>query len=146
MVTALQKGMIAFAGVAVIGGGLAGAGLASFAQNGAFEFYKQTPPPVQHDLADAPPTGGYYAASSAAPMPAYPENPYPRPISIARPAEPADYRPAAQIDSEPAAVEEQAALPEPGPVIVSRGGSWSAPEESPAAPDDEAPADDDTAS
>lgn len=147
MATALQKGMIVLAGVAVIGGGLAGAGLASFAQHGAFEFYKQTPPPVQHDLAETAPGSGYYPVTAAAPAPAYPENPYPpRPITIARAAEPADYRHTAPVDPEPALVEEQAALPEPGPVpepvIAPRRGSWSAPEEGAPPPDAEAPVDD----
>ncbi len=137
MATTLQKGMIALAGVAVIGGGLAGMGLASFAQSGAFEFYKQTPPPAAADIAAAPASDGYYSVAS--PAPAYPENPYtPQPLTIARPAEPTDYQRAARIDPEPVATEEQAALPEPGPVIVPRRGSWTAPAE------DEAPPDTDT--
>lgn len=143
MATTLQKGMILFAGMAVIGGSLAGAGLARFAQNGAFEFYKQTPPPVQHDLAAAPmPAGGYAAAS---PPPAWPENPYPpRPLTIARPAESADYQRAAHIDPDPPVVEEQAALPEPlpGPVIVPQRGSWSAPAKDTQPTEPEAPAED----
>lgn len=143
MATMLQKGMIAFAGIAVIGGGLAGMGLASFAQSGAFEFYKQTPPPTQADIAAVPLSDGYYSAAS--PAPAYPENPYPpRAFTIARPAEPVDYQRAAPVDTEPAVVEAQAALPEPGPVIAPRQGSWGAPvEDEPlpeAATDADAPA------
>lgn len=140
MATTLQKGMIAFAGIAVIGGGLAGMGLASFAQSGAFEFYKQTLPPAQGDIAAAPVRDGYYSAAS--PAPAYPENPYPpRPLTIARPAEPIDYQRAGRIDPEPVVAEEQAALPEPGPVITPRRGSWTAPMEDEPLPETDTAAD-----
>ncbi|MBB4837758.1 hypothetical protein HNP52_000809 [Sphingomonas kyeonggiensis] len=146
MATTLRKGMIAFAGIAVIGGGLAGVGLASFAQSGAFEFYKQTLPPTQGAVAAAPVRDGYYSAAS--PVPAYPENPYPprplnppRPLTIARPAEPIDYQHAARIDPEPVVAEEQAALPEPGPVIAPRRGSWTAPMENEPLPETDRVAD-----
>ncbi len=144
MATVLQKGMIAFAGVAVIGGGLAGAGLASFAQNGAFEFYKQTPPPAQGLATAAPASDGYYPAVS--PAPTYPENPYPpRPLTIARAAEPIDYQRAEQIEPEPVLAEEEAILPEPAPMIVPRRGSWTAPAEEEPLPGTD-PATDDGAS
>jgi hypothetical protein len=147
MVTTAQKGLLACGAVALFGGCFAGVGLGNYARSGAFEFYKQTPPPREHSelsaTADSP---GYYPISRAAPTPAYPENPYPPRLTIARAAEPADYQRAAAIDYDPPApVEEQAALPEPAvalePVIAPHRGSWSAPEPEAAAPAETTPGD-----
>lgn len=140
MATAVHKGILVCAGVAVLGGGLAGMGLANYTRTGAFDFYKQTPPPGSYDMAATADSAGYYPVSRAAATPPYPENPAPpRPAPIARPAAPADYALAARIDPEPVPVEEEAALPEPVSVIPVQRGSWTAPaEEEAAAPEPEA--------
>lgn len=133
MLTMARKAMLVCGAVALLGGGVAGVGLANYTQSGAFEFYKNTPPPGTNitPVASAD-SAGYYPISRAAATPIYPENPYPPHVTIARPAEPADYQRAAAIqDDPPAQIEEQATLPEP--VIAPQRGSWSAPEEEEAA-------------
>ncbi|MDQ0248387.1 hypothetical protein J2W22_000434 [Sphingomonas kyeonggiensis] len=139
MATAVHKGILVCAGVAVLGGGLAGMGLANYTRTGAFDFYKQTPPPGSYDMTATADSAGYYPVSRAAPPSPYPENPAPpRPAPIVRPAEPDDYALAARIDPEPVTVEEEA-LPEPVSVIPVQRGSWTAPaEEEAAAPEPEA--------
>ncbi|MEP9359164.1 hypothetical protein [Sphingomonas sp. KR3-1] len=137
MATALQKGVLICAGVAVLGGGLAGMSLGTYAQSGAFDFYKQTPPPGRGGAAATADSAGYYPLSrAAAPPPIYPENPSPpRALTIARPAEPADYQRAARIEDAAPAPVEDAALPEDDtPVIAPQHGSWSAPAPSEPAP------------
>jgi hypothetical protein len=133
MAMAARKALLACGAVALLGGGLAGIGLGNYARSGAFEFYKNTPPPgTPSAMAANSDSAGYYPISRAAPAPAYPENPYPPQLTIARPAEPADYRRAAAVDVEvPAEPEETAALPEPltMPVVTPHRGSWTAPEE-----------------
>jgi hypothetical protein len=145
MVTAARKGLIVCGAVALLGGGVAGMGLGNYAQSGAFEFYKNTPPPgTESAYVATADSAGYYPISRAAATPAYPENPYPPHLTIARPAEPADYRRAAAVDTAPPPVaEEQAALPEPEPepVIAPQRGSWSAPEPQADAPVESAPGD-----
>lgn len=132
MATALHKGMLVCAGVALLGGGLAGIGLANYTRTGAFDFYKQRPP-ATYDMAATADSAGYYPVSRAASPPAYPENlGPPRASPVVLPAEPADYRPE-PIEPEPAPIEEQAALPEPVSVIPVQRGSWSEPEEEAAA-------------
>jgi len=140
MMAMARKGLAICGGIAVIGGGLTGLGLANYAQSGAFDFYKAMPPPAQQAALAAPSdSAGYYPISRAAPVPAYPEDlTPPRPLTIARAAEPADYSRAAVIDEPAPAVEEQAALPDPEPVIAPHRGSWTAPEETAAAPPEEA--------
>jgi hypothetical protein len=137
MVTAAQKGLLICGAVALAGGGLAGIGLGNYAQSGAFEFYKQTPPPIVQTAyaATADSAGTYPISRPAATLP-YPENPYPPRLTIARPAEAADYQRAAQLDDQPApAPVEDAAPPEDdAPVVTPQRGSWTAPEASEPAP------------
>lgn len=133
MAMAVRKAMLVCGATALLGGGLAGIGLGNYARSGAFEFYKSVPPPdTPTVMAASADSAGYYPISRAAPVPAYPENPYPPQLTIARPAQPADYSRAAAVDVEvPAEPEETAALPEPlsAPVIAPQRGSWTAPEE-----------------
>lgn len=131
MLTTARKALAICGAVALLGGGLAGMGLANYAQSGAFEFYKNTPPPSTASAMTATSdSAGYYPISRAAATPAYPEDPYPPRVTIARPAQPADYRRAAADIDPPAPTEEQAALsgPDPEPVIAPQRGSWSAPD------------------
>jgi hypothetical protein len=131
MTMAARKAMLVCGAVALLGGGLAGIGLGNYARSGAFEFYKNTPPPgTPSAMAANSDSAGYYPISRAAPAPAYPENPYPPQLTIARPAQPADYSRAAAVEEMPAEPEETAALPEPlsVPVIAPQPGSWTAPE------------------
>lgn len=138
MATALHKGMLVCAGVALIGGGLAGMGLANYTRTGAFDFYKQRPP-ATYDMTATADSAGYYPVSRAAPMPLYPENPAPPPaMPVPRSPEPVDYRPAALIDPEPISAEEPVALSEPVSAIPTRKGSWAEPEdEAPVTPEAE---------
>lgn len=138
---AARNALLVCGAVALLGGGLVGMGLGNYAQSGAFEFYKRTPPPsARSDFAATSDSAGYYPISRAAATPAYPENPSPPRLTIARPAEPADYGRAATVDiAPPPAVEEQAALPEP--VTAPQRGSWSAPEEESAEPAETTPRD-----
>ena len=128
-----RKALLTCGAAALLGGGMAGIGLANYAQSGAFDFYKQTPPPIERASASLADSAGYYPVRPAAP-PAYPENPVPaRPLAIARPAEAADYQRAARMaDDAPPAIE-AAALPEAeAPAITPARGSWSEPGDSPA--------------
>lgn len=137
MLTMARKAMLICGTVVLLGGGLAGMGLANYAQSGAFEFYKNTPPPgLSNTPVATSDNAGYYPISRAAVTPAWPEDPHPPHLTIARAAEPADYRRSAVAEEEPPAqVEEEAALPEP--VIAPQRGSWSAPEEEARAPEEE---------
>jgi hypothetical protein len=136
MAMMMRKTLLACAATALLGGSMAGLGLANYAQSGAFDFYKQTPPPVEHVASSSADSAGYYPLRSPAPPPAYPEYPSPpRALTIARPAEPADYRRAAQIEEEAPPAVEEAALPDADtPVIAPHRGSWTAPEDSGPAP------------
>ncbi|NYT42397.1 hypothetical protein HZY97_16610 [Sphingomonas sp. R-74633] len=142
--TAAHKGLIVCGAVALLGGGLAGMGLGNYAQSGAFEFYKNTPPPGTDSayVATADSAGYYPISRAAVTPPAYPENPSPPHLTIARPAEPADYQRAAAVDVAPLPpLEEPAALPEPEPMIAPQRGSWSAPEAEAEAPAETTPGD-----
>ncbi|MDG2534404.1 hypothetical protein P6144_12140 [Sphingomonas sp. HITSZ_GF] len=145
MVTTARKALLVCGAVALCGGGLAGIGLGNYARSGAFEFYKNTPPPgTSGAIAANADSAGYYPVSRAAPAPIYPENPYPPRVTIARPAEPADYQRAAAIDLDPVPeAEAQAALPGPlsipVPVVTPQRGSWTAPEEAPGEPAETTP-------
>lgn len=143
MATALHKGIFACAGVALLGGGLAGIGLANYTRTGAFDFYKQRPP-TTYNMAATADSAGYYPVSPAAATPPYPENPTPlTAIPAPRSPEPADYRPAARTDPEPVPAEAPAALSEPVSVIPAQQGSWAEPgDEAPATPETEPAADD----
>jgi hypothetical protein len=143
-----SKGLAICAGIAVLGGGLAGIGLAGFTRTDAFEFYKQAPSRAPRTVAAEPANPG----SAAPAAPAWPENSWPAQIAPAvQTAEPAEDRQDQPIEPDLPVLEEAVAAPqplfdpgpeaEPEPVIPPRRGSWSAPEEEATPPDPGPPAD-----
>ena len=143
-----SRGLAICAGVAVLGGGLAGVGLAGFTRTDAFEFYKQVPSRAPRAIAAEPANPSYYTAAGPA-APAWPDNSWPPPMApVARPIEPVEDQQVVPIDTDLPVLEEAIVPPEPlfdpaseaEPVIPPRRGSWSAPEENPVPPDTDPPA------